>query len=77
MPRLLALPLVAAAFALAVPSAPAQAETCYPDKNLSYVGVCVYGGCTEFCPIVVDPYCELERPPLATCVLIDNLEFHV
>jgi hypothetical protein len=76
MPRLLALPLAAAAVALALPSAPAQAA-CYPDKSLSYVGVCVGSGCTEFCPIVVDPYCELERPRLAACVLVDSLEYHV
>ena len=78
MPRLLALPLIAACAALALPSSAAAEEvTCYPPKHLSYVGVCAgIIPCEDLCggpEIVVDPYCELDRPQLKACQVIDAI----
>jgi hypothetical protein len=71
--RLLACGLAAGAGLVAL-SGPAAAEPCYPDKSLSYVGVCAYTICVDLCGpvVVVDPYCELERPALATCQAVDD-----
>jgi hypothetical protein len=74
MRRLLALPLVAAAIAVAVPAPAAQAVPCYGTTD---VGVCAGIECVDLCgPIlVVDPYCKHDDPAILACRLVDAIRY--
>ncbi|MDQ1712238.1 MAG: hypothetical protein QOE45_1688 [Frankiaceae bacterium] len=74
MRRLLALPLAAAAFAVAAPAPAAQAVPCYGTTD---VGVCAGIECNDLCgPIlVVDPYCRHDDPAILACRVVDRLYF--
>jgi hypothetical protein len=81
MHRLLALPLVAAAFAASAFAAPAHAAVeCYGVQggNVIVAGVCAGSSCMDECYIVVDPYCQSgvvskQDAALQPCHLIDGI----
>jgi hypothetical protein len=66
--RSLALPVLAAALALAVPAPAAQAAC-----TGTFAGACVTAQCQAGCRVVVDPYCDIPGPVILACVWLNDM----